>query len=274
MNTFNTINYLRRQLVEYYQKNGLKTAVFGKSMGIDSSVVAGLLAGVPEIQPLGVIMPCDSDPKDEKIAREVLEFYRLPIVRIDLGQAYDILVHNFYQSANLQEQLSKYRDQIQWKDDRDKYALGNIKARLRMITLYHIAQMTNGAVIGSSNFSEYMTGFWTLHGDVGDIYPILRLYKSSEIYEMAVALKVPESSLKAIPADGLGISKTDEEQLGIPYDKLDQIIEGYLKRQSLAQLVKTTGLGIKSVEMVVQRINHSQYKRKQPYILKKNKLSE
>ena len=101
---------------------------------------------------------------------------------------------------------------------------GNIKARLRMITLYNIAAANGGLVASTDNYSEMAMGFWTLHGDVGDLSPIQSLNKSWEVPALARWLGVPESIWRAKPTDGLGIDDNDEAQFGYTYLELDLML--------------------------------------------------
>jgi hypothetical protein len=98
---------------------------------------------------------------------------------------------------------------------------GNIRARLRMITLYNLAQLHGGFVASTDNLSELGAGFWTLHGDVGDYSPIQSLLKSWEVPYLAQLNGVPESTVRAKPTDGLGIDSGDEAQLGASYLEWD-----------------------------------------------------
>ena len=265
-----TIFYIRQAIKGYFQKYNLKYAIFGKSKGLDSSVVAGLLADIPGIKPIGVIMPCNSDKDDERIGSLVLNYYKIPNIKIDLTSAYQSIKKTFYNYSPLNEQIYKLAEKSQLPilkkrfSDKEKYALGNIKARLRMITLYHIAQLTGGIVIGTSNFSEWMMGFWTLYGDVGDFYPLAEIYKGKELYSIAKALKVPKESLEVEPADGLGISSTDQDQLGLPYDELDEIIFNYLLKKTPGQIQKATGLPLAKINQALQTIKNTDFKRKHP----------
>lgn len=262
------IKSLRCQMADYFQKHNLKLAVFGKSKGVDSSLLAALLAGIPSIKSLALVMPCYSDPDEENIATEVLEYYKIPYFKINLDKTYDFLLNQYENKQNISKGLKKLH--VKTFQDKQKYAKGNIKARLRMISLYHVAQITRGAVIASANFSEYMTGFWTLHGDVGDIYPLASLFKSSEIYALAKALKVPQSSLKAIPDDGLQINGTDEQQLGLKYAELDQIIGLFLKNKTAGEIQDIANINKEKVSRALRRIKGFEYKRKAPVLFDKN----
>jgi NAD+ synthase len=262
---------LRQETEKYFKIHHKKIAIFGKSKGIDSSVIAGLLSEMKSIKPIAAVIPVDSEKDDELIAKKVLEFYKIPYVKINLSGDYKKLANNLYLNNNLKNQVRKIarksnqKQILQLIKQRKYLALGNIKARLRMITLYHLAQVTDGIVIGTSNFSEYMTGFWTLHGDVGDFYPLISFYKT-EVYQLGKALKVPNQSLKAVPSDGLNITKkgTDEEQLGLPYHKIDKIIFNYIKTKNINKICKKTKIKKSDVENIVNRIKNSQFKRKAP----------
>jgi len=227
-----TIRRIRQIIQQYFRENGLTYAIFGKSEGLDSSVIAGLLSNLEGIKPIGVIMPCESDPEAERIAKLVLEHFNIPWIRVDLTQEFHFLMGRLYSMEEVHGQLANvlkhYGDShlLKAMPHRKPWAAGNIKARLRMITLYHIAQLTGGIVISTDNLSEFWMGFWTLNGDVGDLAPIQQVWKGLEEYTIAKALGAPEESINAVPTDGLDITPggSDEDQLGLPYRDLDRVI--------------------------------------------------
>lgn len=245
------IGKIREQIKIYFRKYNLKYAIFGKSEGLDSSVIAGLLSGIPEIKPIGIIMPIESKPQTEKIAKIVLDYYKIPYLKIDLTDQY-LNLKNKLKTL----ELNKIAKTI---GEREKYASGNIKARLRMITLYHIAQLTGGIVVSTDNYSEYWTGFWTLNGDVGDIAPIQQIFKGLELYTIAKALKVPKESLNAVPSDGLNINGTDKDQLFLDYPELDDNIISFIK----------TGACDTRIANIIKKTD---YKRHWPKIIKRQDL--
>lgn len=234
-----TISRIRQNIQQYFRENGLTYAIFGKSEGLDSSVIAGLLSNLEGIKPIGVIMPCESDPEAERIAKLVLEHFQIPFIRVDLTREFHFLMGYLYSTEGVNGQLvnvlKHYGDSHQLKAmlHRKPRAAGNIKARLRMITLYHIAQLTGGIVISTDNLSELWMGFWTLNGDVGDFAPIQHVWKGLEEYTIAEALGVPEESINAVPTDGLDVipGGTDEDQLGLPYTDLDGVIIALLQNK-------------------------------------------
>ena len=175
-----------------------------------------------------------------------------------------------------------------------KLRQGNLKARMRMMLLYDLAQLHRGIVIATDNFTEYLTGFWTLHGDVGDYAPMLHLWKT-EVYALAfhllseynesdlifpsifegVARKARRGSLyekqrdalqlciDAVPVDGLGISSCDCEQLKVKdYFEADQLFVRYFS-------------GEKALEShpLIQRYHQSHYKRKNPVVITRHELN-
>ena len=152
---------------------------------------------------------------------------------------------------------------IQFDDSMlSKLRQGNMKARMRMIVLYDLAQLNKGLVVSTDNYTEYLTGFWTLHGDVGDYGPIQNLWKT-EVFNMSKFLlsscnefqyKALESCIHATPVDGLGISNSDCDQLGVSnYYEGDQIFASYFKGD--------TGF---ETHPIIQKFKNSQYKRENP----------
>ena len=169
-----------------------------------------------------------------------------------------------------------------------KFRQGNIKARLRMICLYDLAQLHHGMVLSTDNLTEYLLGFWTLHGDVGDYGMIQQLWKS-EVYDIGEWLienetswtesqkKALQSCIECQATDGLGISNTDLDQI-LPgwegssregYKKVDEILQNYQMEYAISD-----GL-MEYVDMtnpVVVRHRSSDFKRKNPYNISREDL--
>jgi len=112
----------------------------------------------------------------------------------------------------------------------DNVLQGNIKARLRMVTLYDLARRTNGLVLstGQRSEDEYMK-FFTIAGDIGDMAPIFSVGKGFELPAIAYSLGIREDIITQAPSDGLQVTEanTDEEQLGANYKEVDTIISIY-----------------------------------------------
>jgi NAD+ synthetase len=284
-----SIKRIRQAIQAYFYENNLTFAIFGKSEGLDSSVIAGLLSGLDGVKPIAVLMPCESDPEVERMARLVLDHFRVPWIKVDLTPEHHALMTRYYSAGSVQDQLIKIvRD---YGDDRllkrmiqcKARAAGNIKVRLRMITLYHIAQLTGGLVVSTDNLSEFWMGFWTLNGDVGDYSPIQQVWKGLEEYVIAEALGVPEEALRAVPTDGLDITPggTDEDQLGLPYHELDRVIVRLLQNKFdgthrwtqseldalIGGIARETSLTADKVAHVARQLASSHYKRHWPRVV-------
>jgi len=284
-----SIARIRSAIQIYFRENNLTYAIFGKSEGLDSSVIAGLLSHLEGVKPIGVLMPCESDPEVERIARLVLDHFQIPWIRVDLTSEFHSLMARYYSAGAVQDQLIKvvrdYGDGYlpNVMAQRKARAAGNIKVRLRMITLYHIAQLTGGLVVSTDNLSELWMGFWTLNGDVGDFSPIQYVWKGLEEYTIAEALGVPEESLKAVPTDGLDVipGGTDEDQLGLPYHELDRVIVRLLQNKFdgaeywsraetdalVRQIAEETGCAIQAVAHVAHQLTNTHYKRRWPKVV-------
>jgi len=140
----------------------------------------------------------------------------------------------------------------------DKKNIGNLKARIRMSFLYGKANKLNALVLGTGNKSEIMVGYFTKYGDGGvDLLPLGDLYKN-EVRELAKNLGVPSEIINRPPSAGLWEGQTDEQELGISYEELDEILHAIENDQDLS------GFDDDSVELVKKYTRDSEHKRKQP----------
>ena len=133
-----------------------------------------------------------------------------------------------------------------------------------MVYLYDLAAKNKGVVLSTDNYTELLLGFWTLHGDVGDLGMIQNLWKM-EVYEMAQYIAEYEANeqqaqalwacINATPTDGLGITSSDLEQLGAnSYNEVDKILKSYL-----------SGNKEYSNHPVIKRHLATHFKRNNPY---------
>ncbi|MGQ9586252.1 MAG: NAD+ synthase [Anaerolineae bacterium] len=192
-------------IAERVREAGAQGALVGVSGGVDSAVVAGLLARALPERALGVLMPCHSQSEDSELGRLVVQIFGLEALEVDLTETYDTLVRALPTGRRL--------------------ARANLKPRLRMMTLYYLANERNYLVAGSGNRSELAVGYFTKYGDGGvDLLPIGGLYKR-QVRALARVLGVPEPVIARPPTAGLWAGQTDEGEMGITYEELDSILE-------------------------------------------------
>lgn len=191
------------------EQAGCKGAVVGLSGGVDSSVVAALAKRAFPDNTLSVIMPCHSDPRDDQDALDFVNEFDLDYKLTDLGSTYDELV-----------------DQLDQVQDAPEMALANIKPRLRMSVLYYYAQVNKYLVLGTSNKSELVLGYFTKYGDgAADLLPIVSFTKM-EVYELAKVLNIPDQIINRLPTAGIISDQTDEEEMGFTYQELEEYFRG------------------------------------------------
>lgn len=203
---------------------GARGLAVGLSGGLDSAVVARLAQIAMPDRAIGVILPCHSDPLDESDARLVADHFSLPTLRIDLGPAFDRLTRDL---AAATAQLPPPQHPRLPPDDVDLRArvpLSNVKPRLRMTSLYFIANSLNFLVAGTGNRCELTIGYFTKYGDGGvDLLPIGDLLKS-EVVDLARDLGVPQPIIDKPPSAGLWAGQTDEDEMGFTYAALEQYL--------------------------------------------------
>lgn len=208
-----TVEWLREQV----KSSGTNGILVGLSGGIDSSVVAFLIKKAFPNSSMGVIMPCKSNDKDRQDALEVAKNAELEHMLVDLSDEQDSL-------------LKKVVNTLESKEKRDYDTLrltdANLRARMRMSTLYAVANYFNYLVAGTDNAAELYTGYFTKYGDGGvDILPIANLTKG-EVYEWGRILGVPQSVLDRPPSAGLWEGQTDENEMGTTYNMIDNFLKG------------------------------------------------
>ena len=201
---------------------GAQGLVVGLSGGVDSAVVARLSQLAAPGATVGVLMPCHSDPADERDAALVASHFSLPTVRVDLAQPYDSL--STVLKAGLQTLPPTIHKERPHDDPRARVPIANMKPRLRMTTLYFIANTLNYLVAGTGNKSELSIGYFTKYGDGGvDILPLANLVKS-QVRALARDLGVPQAIVDRTPTAGLWLGQTDESEMGFTYEELERYL--------------------------------------------------
>lgn len=198
--------------------------VVGLSGGIDSAVVIGLATLAAPGRVVGVIMPCHSDPLDEDHATVVAEHFGVPTIRVDLSPTYDRLLRDLGTATAGLPQDQRPAMLVDTIDPKQQLPEANLKPRLRMTTLYYVANGLNYLVAGTGNRCELTIGYFTKYGDGGvDILPLGRLLKS-EVRDIARDIGVPAAIIDKAPSAGLWLGQTDEGEMGFTYAELERYL--------------------------------------------------
>lgn len=189
---------------------GARGCVLGISGGIDSAVVAALCRRAFPDSTLGVFTSVNSEAADLEDAGLVAGVLGIKLMHVNLDHVFTDLVR-----AIEPDGLELGQDNL---------AVANVKPRLRMTVLYYLAARNNYLVVGTSNKSELVTGFFTKYGDGGvDLEPIGDLVKA-QVMDLARYLQLPEKIINRKPSAGLWPGQTDEAELGFTYSQLDQFL--------------------------------------------------
>ena len=194
---------------DYVERTHAKGVVIGNSGGKDSATVLAIAANaLGKDKVLAVSMPCLSNKSDLEDAKLVADTFGVKMITVDLTETYNILENEI-------------QDKLKQNISTDSKI--NIKPRLRMITLYGIAQTLGYLVIGTGNLSEATVGYTTKWGDSAyDFNPIAK-FTMEEVKKIGRILGVPDKIIEKAPSDGLG-KQTDEEKLGVLYSQISEFI--------------------------------------------------
>ncbi|MFX1323518.1 MAG: NAD+ synthase [Promethearchaeota archaeon] len=204
-----TICEIHQWIRDYVKNANVDGIIVGLSGGIDSAVTATLsVKAIGKEAVIGLGLPCLSIPQDLNDAEIIANFLGIKFIVIDLSSVFKEYLNNSSKVINS-----------------TKIAEANLKARLRMISYYFIGQSLGRYLVGGTgNRTELAIGYFTKYGDGGvDFEPIGALYKR-EVREIARRLNIPEQIITKPPSAGLWEGQTDEGEIGITYDLLDEII--------------------------------------------------
>lgn len=242
------IKYIRSQ-VNKARANGV---VIGLSGGVDSSVVTSLAAkalGVDKVHVL--IMPDkESNPEDVSDAWYLVRELGIIHVRyIDITEIVEGFLKAFGTDYLSAPRLPK----------------GNVKVRARMVLLYYLANTYNLLVLGTSDRSEYLLGFFTKWGDgAADIYPIIKLYKT-QVRVLAEYLGIPERIAWKPSSPGLWVGHKASDELGAEYDVIDKVLYHLIDlKLDPTEVSRRTGTTLEFVDSIIKRIEANKHKRTSP----------
>ena len=244
----------RKLLVEFIRnetrKFGFERVVLGISGGLDSALAATLAAEAlgPE-NVVGLILPYKtSSPESEGHARLLIEQLGIAHDKIDITAMADPLLNFYPDMSNLRR--------------------GNIMARMRMICVFDRSAAEKALVLGTSNKTETLLGYTTWYGDnAASIQPIADLYKT-QVRALARALGVPQPILDKKPSADLWPGQTDEAEMGLEYDIVDQVLYLLVDERIDPEQVVARGFSQALVDKTIRTVRNMQFKRMTAVIAK------
>ncbi len=236
------------------KNSNLKGAIISASGGIDSAVTLHLTVKALGPENVTVITMPERDVTPQRDIMDVMlhcKQLNLTCNTVDITPILHVM----------QQSLENYNPD-------DKISSGNIRSRIRMIIAYHYANVEHKMVMGTSNKTELLTGFFTKYGDGGvDLMPLADLYKHN-IKQLAKYLEIPQNIIEKAPSPGFYPGHTDEKELGCDYDTIDLILylweKGYVDREIAEKLEVPEN----TVNSITRRIKANEHKRRLPLILR------
>ncbi|MFB6135806.1 MAG: NAD+ synthase [Halobacteriaceae archaeon] len=241
---------VREFLADYRDDAGAEGYVVGVSGGVDSAVAATLAArAVGPENVLGLVMPGEpSDPSNVADARDRCDSLGIRWREVDVSGI-----------------VADCRDAAGADLDLGPEAVGNARARVRMVLWYQAANARDLLVLGADNRSEVRLGYFTKHGDgATDVRALADLYKT-EVYDLARLLDLPETFLEKEPTAGLWEGQTDREEIGVPYETVDPVLFSlYEADRSVAETVAAVDADRETVERLREMVEATEHKRTPP----------
>jgi NAD+ synthase len=235
---------------EEVRKVGFDRGVVGLSGGIDSALTLALVCRAlgPE-NAIAVIMPYRaSSPASERDARLVAAQLGTTPLTIDISPQIDA----YFVGAS----------------DADRNRRGNKMARERMSILYDISLARDALVVGTSNKTELLLGYGTIHGDMAHaLNPLGDLYKT-QVFALARHLQLPLAVIEKAPSADLWEGQSDEDELGFEYAAVDLLLHRMIDERRTPAELHALGFADPFVEQIRRRVRGSQYKRRPPLIAK------
>ena len=242
---------LVRFIADAISKFGYTRAVVATSGGIDSALTCALAArALGPDNVLALMLPYrTSNPASRGDAETLAQALGVETQVIDVSQAVDGYL----------EELDGPTTPVR---------RGNVMARTRMIATYDQSEAFDALVVGTSNKTELLLGYGTLHGDMASaVNPIGDLYKT-QVRQMAAALDLPTSILEKPPSADLWQGQSDEDELGFTYELADEVLYLLVDEWHTADEIVAGGYDAGLVAEIRRRVRQTQFKRRPPVIAK------
>ena len=233
---------IEKFLSEQIEKQHAKGVILGLSGGIDSAVLAYICKRKLKEKTLAIIMPDTSiTPAETEDALKMISLTGIEHKLIDIKPI--VNEYAMYLEPN-------------------KKSRGNLRARVRTNILYYYANSKNYLVLGSSDKSEHLIGYFTKFGDgAADLTPIISLYKL-QIREIAKYLGVPDNIISKKSSPHLWEDHEAEEELGVSYEEIDSILYCLVeKKLSADETAKITQIDNSTIEKIYELNRNSEHKR-------------
>jgi NAD+ synthase len=236
------ISSIQTQITDFITQHApANGVVLGVSGGIDSALVLTLcVTALGKERTTALFMPEDANDIGDTIKQYVQQL-GVAQETIPIKPIFEVYVSH---GGITDEQL----------------VAGNLKARIRMSLLYSRSNAQGLVVMGTGNRSEMLTGYFTKYGDGGvDYLPIAALYKT-QVRELAKHMGVPQAIIDQPPTAGLWAGQTDEEELGITYEKLDLVLREHADKGVPFNEIHLPGITPEEIEAVRKRVENNSFK--------------